>query len=93
MIFALGNKMQNVMGPWIVQMGAMKKAAVSNVSSDSFYSLFSIPVFHFHSLLDVIFLTEVALGPGKNIGKLDLKSFLRIENARVHFIFFLENKH
>nr|CCQ43059.1 alternative protein TMPRSS7 [Homo sapiens] len=27
MIFALGNKMQNVMGQWIVQMEVMKKAA------------------------------------------------------------------
>lgn len=48
MTFALENKMQNVMGLWIVQMGAMKKAAVSsNVSSDSFYSLISIPIFIF----------------------------------------------
>lgn len=30
MIFALGNKMQNVMGQWTVQMEVMKKAAVSN---------------------------------------------------------------
>lgn len=86
--------MQNVMGLWIVQMGAMKKAAVSsNVSSDSFYFLFNIPVFHFHSLLDVILLAEVALGPGKNIGELNLKSYLRTKNARIHFIFIFGNKH
>lgn len=83
--------MQNVTGPWTVQMEAMKKAAVS---SDAFL-LISIPSagFHLRSLLGVIPLAEGALGPEKNIGELNLKSFLRIRNTRIDSTFLPENKH
>lgn len=85
MIFALGNKMQNVMGQWIVQMEVMKKAAVSR------NSFLWIPVFHlqftcflyFHSLLGLFHLIEVAIAKIRivTIDKLSLKLFLRNKNS------------
>ena len=88
MMFALGNKMQNVMAMWIVRMEVMKKAAVSR---NTFLLIFCISpsvdlFFHFHFILGIIPLEEVATGQARivDIGELNPKWFLRIKNSRVN---------
>lgn len=60
-IFALGNKMRNVMALWIVPMEVMKKAAVSENNFFSYYICFNFSAFQFH-LLSVVPLIEVVVG-------------------------------
>lgn len=79
MVFALGNRMQNVMGSWIVQMEVMKTAAVSR----KLFLLIPVfppglPIFHFYSLPHGIPLADVTTDQEiiLNIGELSLKLFL-----------------